>query len=293
MNKGWIKSYRSILDNPVVTKSTDHMAVWVFLTHTAACRKHKAVFKGEEIILKPGQLITGRKKISEKYKNLSESKVQRILKDFENARQIEQQTSSQNRLITLLNWEKYQINEQLFEQQVNNDFDKNYNLQSEKLPNSDIKVNNKNDGGSGLNTGFSIITENLPNNVLNNERTTSEQRVNNERTHNKNDKECKRMIKNEREDTHAPLGRFKNVILKQSELDELKAKFPNDYEAKIERLSRYLESTGKTYRNHFSTLLDWLEKDTANNDKDKKSTSSYDIDKLEQITPLKFGTDYD
>ena len=118
----------------------------------------------------------------------------------------------------------------------------------------------------------------------------------------KNDKECKRMIKNEREVTHAPLGRFKNVILTQSELDELKAKFPNDYEAKIERLSRYQKSKGKKYDSHFATLLDWLEKDTANtanNDKDeqkvieKKQSKSYDIDKLEQITPLKFGTDYD
>lgn len=104
----------------------------------------------------------------------------------------------------------------------------------------------------------------------------------------KNDKECKRMIKNEREDTLAPLGRFKNVILTQNELDELKGKFPNDYEAKIERLSRYLESTGKHYGNHFATLLEWLEKDTAeiSNDKSDKRTSSYDLDELDQINTL-------
>lgn len=104
----------------------------------------------------------------------------------------------------------------------------------------------------------------------------------------KNDKECKRMIKNEREDTLAPLGRFKNVILTQNELDELKGKFPNDYEAKIERLSRYLESTGKHYDNHFATLLEWLEKDTAvnSNDKNDKRTSSYDLDELDKIDTL-------
>lgn len=149
---------------------------------------------------------------------------------------------------------------------------------------------------------YSIITINNYNeyqkvaNTRANEGQATGKRGANEGQQYKNDKECKRMIKNEREDTHAPLGRFKNVILTQSELDELKAKFPNDYEAKIERLSRYQKSKGKKYDSHFATLLDWLEKDTANtanNDKDKKSTSSYDIDKLEQITPLKFGTDYD
>lgn len=104
----------------------------------------------------------------------------------------------------------------------------------------------------------------------------------------KNDKECKRMIKNEREDTLAPLGRFKNVILAHNELDELKGKFPNDYEAKIERLSRYLKSTGKHYDNHFATLLEWLEKDTAvnSNDKNDKRTSSYNIDELDKFDTL-------
>lgn len=233
--KGWIKSYRSVLDNPVVTKSTDHMAVWVYLLHTATIKKKKDLFNGKEIILKPGQLITGRDKISEKYKNLTASKVQRVLKDFENAHQIEQQTSPRGRLITLINWNKFQSSEQPFEQQVDNN------------------------------------------------RTTSEQQPNNNRTLYKNSENIKNG-KNERGAMLAPLGRFKNVLLAQNELNELKTKFPNDYEAKIERLSRYLENTGKTYRNHFSTLLEWLEKDVG--DKQNTQTASYTIDELEQINTL-------
>ena len=49
-----------------------------------------------------------------------ESKVKRILKSFENEHQIEQQTANKNRLITVVNWDKYQSSEQQFEQQVNN-----------------------------------------------------------------------------------------------------------------------------------------------------------------------------
>lgn len=141
---------------------------------------------------------------------------------------------------------------------------------------------------------YSIITINNYNEYqkvastrANEGQTTGKQRANEGQQY-KNDKECKRMIKNEREDTLAPLGRFKNVILTQNELDELKGKFPNDYEAKIERLSRYLESTGKHYGNHFATLLEWLEKDTAvnSNDKNDKRTSSYDLDELDKIDTL-------
>lgn len=117
---GWIKCYRSILENPVCTKSTAHLAVWIFLCCKVSTKRYKTIFKGEEFFLKPGQLITSRKSISECFSDLNESKVQRILKDLENAHQIEQQTTSKNRLITLINWDKYQKSEQHFEQQVNN-----------------------------------------------------------------------------------------------------------------------------------------------------------------------------
>ena len=237
--KGWIKLFRSLLDNPVAMKSLAHMGVWVVLLLTATSKSRKVWFNGKETMLKPGQLITGRKQISEFYKDLNESKVQRVLKDFENAQQIEQQTTFKNRLITLKNWDKYQSSEQLFEQQ------------------------------------------------LNSKRTTTEQQLNSKRTLNKNVKNVKN-VENEREGTLAPLGRFKNVFLTQSELDELKTKFPNDYDAKIERLSRYLESTGKSYNNHFSTLLEWLEKDVSKkrNDEQKQCSASYDIDELDKIDVL-------
>ena len=78
------------------------------------------MFKGKKIVLLPGQLITGRKSIAKKFK-IDESKVQRILKTLENEQQIEQQTSSQNRLITIINWYQYQEIEQQNAQQVNNE----------------------------------------------------------------------------------------------------------------------------------------------------------------------------
>lgn len=117
--EGWIKLHRKLLDNPVTMKDTDHLAVWIYLLLNASHNEHPALFKGEKITLKPGQLITGRKSIALAL-HIDESKVERILKSLKSEQQIEQQTSSKNRLISITNWEFYQQSEQQNEQQVNN-----------------------------------------------------------------------------------------------------------------------------------------------------------------------------
>ena len=117
--EGWIKLHRKLLDNPVTMKDTDHLAVWIYLLLNASHNEHPALFKGEKIMLKPGQLITGRKSIALAL-HIDESKVERILKSLKSEQQIEQQTSSKNRLISITNWEFYQQSEQQIEQQVNN-----------------------------------------------------------------------------------------------------------------------------------------------------------------------------
>lgn len=118
--EGWVCLYRKILENPIVCKDSDYFAVWCYLLLSATHKKTSALFKGKKIVLLSGQLITGRKSIAKKFK-IDESKVQRILKTFENEQQIEQQTSSQNRLITIINWYQYQEIEQQNTQQVNNE----------------------------------------------------------------------------------------------------------------------------------------------------------------------------
>lgn len=117
--KGYIKLHRKILENPVVCKDSDYIAVWTYLLLNATHKEYPVIFAGEKILLQPGQLITGRKAIAEKF-NISESKVQRILKSFEIERQIEQQNSNKNRLITIVSWSDYQSDEQQDEQPVNN-----------------------------------------------------------------------------------------------------------------------------------------------------------------------------
>lgn len=116
--EGWIKLHRKLLDNPIVCKDSDHLAVWIYLLLNATHKEIKANFEGRFILLKKGQLITGRKTISSRL-NISESKVQRILTCFKSEQLIEQQTNPRNRLISIVKWDEYQQSEQQNEQQMN------------------------------------------------------------------------------------------------------------------------------------------------------------------------------
>lgn len=117
--EGYLKLYRKMMDNPIVTKDAEHLAIWIFLLTEARYMPEDSLFGGKKVTLQPGQLTTGRKQIADKIR-VTESKVQRVLKLFESEHLIEQQTSSRNRLISIVNWNTYQSDEQPNKRQVNN-----------------------------------------------------------------------------------------------------------------------------------------------------------------------------
>lgn len=184
MNQGYIAIHRKMLDNPIVCKDTDHMAVWMYLLLNATHTNYDVFFQGERITLSPGQLLTGRKSIASQLK-VNESKVQRILKLFESEQQIEQQTSNQNRLITIVRWNDYQRNGQQNEQQMNNK--RTTDEQQVNTNNNVNKVNNgittTHSGGEVFkrvvskfqNNGFGLITADTSSRLINlSERYTDE-----------------------------------------------------------------------------------------------------------------------
>jgi DNA-binding transcriptional MocR family regulator len=139
---GWIKIYRQVKDKAYY-KDSEFIHLWI---HLLLCANHaEAEFlSGYDVIkLKKGQFVTGRKKLSLET-GISESKIERILKVFESEQQIEQQTNSRNRLISIVSWDKYQESEQQMnsertasEQQVNTNNKNNNNkeeLRSKKPP---------------------------------------------------------------------------------------------------------------------------------------------------------------
>jgi hypothetical protein len=119
MNNGWIKLFRAIKDKGFYKKSA-YVHLWIHLLLKASHAPKEYFLNGETIKLKQGQFVTGRKALARET-GINESSVQRILKVFEIEHQIEQVTNRQNRLISIVNWEKFQVSEQQFEHLVNNE----------------------------------------------------------------------------------------------------------------------------------------------------------------------------
>ena len=235
--EGWIKLHRKLLDNPIIIKDSDYLSVWIYILLNSTHKEYDTLFKGERITLQIGQLITGRKSISEKLK-INESKVQRILKTLENEQQIEQQNGNKNRLITILSWDKYQQDEQQTEQQVNNN------------------------------------------------RTTSEQQVNT----NKNEKNIKNEKNKKKNNIPASedksssafanaskhkYGEYKNVLLKDEELQKLKEEYQN-WEELIKYLDEYIEMKGYKAKSHYLCIKKWVV-DAVKKQEAKKSNKDLSI----------------
>lgn len=56
-------------------------------------------------------------------------------------------------------------------------------------------------------------------------------------------------------------GEYKNVLLSDDDLEKLKAEFPSDWDQRIQRLSEYMASSGKSYKNHLATIRNWARRD--------------------------------
>ena len=70
-------------------------------------------------------------------------------------------------------------------------------------------------------------------------------------------------------------GAYRNVLLSEEELQTLESEFPQDYWQRIERLSEYMASTGKSYRSHLATIRSWARQDKQRSPAPKYSHDNY------------------
>lgn len=213
---GWIKLHRKMLDNPIIMKDAEYLAVWMYLLLNATHAEYPALFKGKKIMLQPGQLITGRKSIAEEL-SVNESKVRRIMDAFENDQQIDRQRSNKNTLVSLKNWDKYQIFDLQNDQQSTNN-----------RPTTDQQPTTNNNDNNIKNERNNIISDSA-------------------------EPKPPKKVKHK-------YGEYKNVLLTDEELEKLKNEYP-DYLDRIERLSSYVESTGRKYKSHYATIRNWARND--------------------------------
>lgn len=222
---GWIKLHRKLLDNPIIMKDADHLAVWMYLLLNATHAEYPALFKGQKIMLAPGQLITGRKSIADKLA-INESKVTRILDAFKSEHQIEQQTSNKNRLISILNWDFYQSSEQQDELQMNN---------------------NRTTSEQQVNTNKNIKNIKNEKNVINNMPDSDEPEPAPVKK-SKSDKPVKHKY-----------GEYSHVLLTDNEYSNLANSFGIELRDKaIKFLDEYIEDKGYKSKSHNMAIRRWV-----------------------------------
>lgn len=114
--KGWIKIHRSLSDH-MIASDPSTLSVWIHLLLLANHKETKRMINGRVVVVQAGQLITSRKSLSAKT-GVNESKVERILSILKSEQQIEQHGTSKFRVISIVKWGEYQLDEQQDEQQI-------------------------------------------------------------------------------------------------------------------------------------------------------------------------------
>lgn len=106
MQNGWVKIHRKIQEKGYYKRSA-YVHLWFHLLLNTNHESKEFMWNKEIIHIKEGQLITGRKELSAQT-GISQTTIENILKLLENEHQIGQQKTTKFRVITILNWSKYQ-----------------------------------------------------------------------------------------------------------------------------------------------------------------------------------------
>lgn len=68
-------------------------------------------------------------------------------------------------------------------------------------------------------------------------------------------------------------GEYNNVLLSDDEMEKLKAEFPDDWQERIDNLSRGIASHGYKYKNHLATIRNWARRDEARKPSPKQGSA--------------------
>lgn len=95
------------------------------------------------------------------------------------------------------------------------------------------------------------------------------------------------LIPEQEQDSAALFGEFQNVKLTDDEQEKLIAKFGHDSGLqRIEALSAYMQSTGKKYKDHYATILNWNNRNGGNGNGRQKSKADLTREACERVLTL-------
>ncbi len=147
MQLGYIKLYRELTEKPIWLESTpEQKVILVTLLMMANHRQKEWEWKGEKYEVKPGQFITSLDSILEKCgKGITMQNVRTALKRFEKYEFLTNESTNKNRLITIVNWEFYQQNDNATNNQTNKQLTSNQQATNKQLTTNKNDNNDKNE----------------------------------------------------------------------------------------------------------------------------------------------------
>jgi predicted phage replisome organizer len=242
----WIKVTTDVFDDEKILlieslpDADSIIVIWFKLLCLAGKQNNSGVFiMGNKIPCTDGMLATIFRR--------KESTVQLALQTFEQFGMIE----IIDGVITLPNWGKHQNLEQLeARKKYQRDYQRDYRQKQKLLTTSDdSKCLHKHLRNDDVNTPDKIREEKI--------------RLEEEGEEDKNNKPIRHKY-----------GEYKNVLLSDADLEKLKDEFPQDWQNRIENLSSYIASTGKSYKNHLATIRNWARKESPQQQKRTNNTSA-------------------
>lgn len=108
-NTGWFKAHRDAWDKDL-SQNVYLWAIWNALLHMAVWKETQIIWEGKQRILKPGSVIMGISQLAEKWE-CSRTTIWKWLKYLHDSGRIAYETCTRGTLVTICNWESYQISE--------------------------------------------------------------------------------------------------------------------------------------------------------------------------------------
>lgn len=203
--------------NSPIFENEKALKVWIWCL-VKATHKEKEQLVGKQIVyLEKGQFVTGRKRASEELK-MNDRTIYDYFKLLEKLQMIRINSNNKFSVITVEKWEDYQVEELSIQQQDNNNAT---TTQQQRNTNKNIK-NIKND----KNILYIPASE---------EKSSPASAKANKHKH----------------------GEYKNVLLKDKELQSLKGEYEN-WEELIKYLDEYIEMKGYKAKSHYLCIKKWV-----------------------------------
>ena len=146
-SQGWIKLHRELLDKAIWKTSTpEQKIILITLLLMANHEENEWEWNGERYSVQPGQMITSLKSIAEACgKGVTIQNVRTAIDRFEKYEFLTSKSTNKNRLITIVNYTKYQGVENEPNKQTNKQLTSNQQAANKQLTTNKNDKNDKND----------------------------------------------------------------------------------------------------------------------------------------------------